>query len=114
MTPVERPFRTPEGVDYLAIQQSAEFRQLRLHMWLLQWGLIITGFLLMLTTIWFGAYRPDLMTVPLLGAVNGAVLSAMVLATGALALVGLYMWIFSRHLDPRIDQLRDRAGVDPE
>ncbi|RRO15406.1 DUF485 domain-containing protein [Saccharopolyspora rhizosphaerae] len=101
---------TDDRPDFTAIQQSAEFRSLRRR---LNWFVFpATAFFL----IWYvgyvvaAAYFPKAMAEPVFGEVNVGLLLGVGQFVTTVGLTTLYVRFARRHVDPRVDDIREQAG----
>ncbi|MGP4021055.1 DUF485 domain-containing protein [Saccharopolyspora sp. 5N708] len=101
---------TNERPDFAAIQQSAEFRALRRR---LKWFVFpATAFFL----IWYlgyvavAAYLPEFMARPLVGEINVGLVMGIGQFITTVGLTTLYLRFARRHIDPKVDQIRQDAG----
>ncbi|MCI2423816.1 DUF485 domain-containing protein [Saccharopolyspora sp. K220] len=101
---------TDERPDFTAIQQSAEFRALRRR---LKWFVFpATAFFL----IWYlgyvavAAYQPEFMAQPLVGEINVGLVMGIGQFVTTVGLTTLYLRFARRHIDPKVDEIRQDAG----
>jgi uncharacterized membrane protein (DUF485 family) len=105
------PDRAPAGPDFEAIQSSAEFVSLRRRLRGFIFPLSVLFFLWYMTYVLLAAYAHDFMSRKVFGQVNVGIL----LGVGQFASTALVTWLYlryaRRHLDPRVAELRARAGL---
>ncbi|MGI8309871.1 DUF485 domain-containing protein [Saccharopolyspora sp. ASAGF58] len=101
---------TNEPPDFIAIQESAEFRALRRR---LKWFVFpATAFFL----IWYlgyvaiAAYAREFMARPLVGEINVGLVMGIGQFITTVGLTGLYVRFARRRIDPDVDRIRDDAG----
>lgn len=101
---------TADRPDFTSIQQSAEFRSLRRR---LKWFVFpATAFFL----IWYlgyvlaAAYFPEELAKPVYGEVNVGLLLGLGQFVTTVGLTTLYVRFARRHIDPRVDEIREQAG----
>ena len=104
--------RTAERPDFDAIRRSADFADLRRRVRLFIFPAGAFFLLWYVGYVLIAAYAPAFMSQKLWGAVNvGLVLGLLqFVSTGALTL--LYVRYARRTIDPRVDRIREQAGVD--
>lgn len=104
-----------EPPDFRAIERSPEFRDLRRRV---KWFVFpATTFFL----VWYigyvvlAAYYPDFMAQPLFGEINVGLVMGLGQFATTVGLTTLYVRFASRHIDPRVDQIRyETRGDEPE
>ena len=109
------PRRTaPSDPDYTAIQASPEFASLRRRFRWFVFPLSFAFFAWYMTYVLLAAYAHDFMSRKVFGQVNVAIL----LGLGQFASTALITWLYLRYarrrLDPRVAELRARAGLAEE
>ena len=114
LRPVQRPFVTSEGPDYLAIQHSPEFQRLRRHIrrlqfWCAVWLIVPIGSVAVL-----GAYRPAVLAIPVLGEINLGIALSSAILVWVLGTTAYYLRHFRTRIDPQITHIRVLAGLEPE
>jgi uncharacterized membrane protein (DUF485 family) len=104
--PVPRP-----GPDYPAIQASREFVSLRRRFRAFVFPMSFAFFAWYMTYVLLAAYAHDFMSTKVFGQVNVGIL----LGIGQFASTALVTWLYlryaRRHVDPRVAELRARAGL---
>ncbi|MEV6827818.1 DUF485 domain-containing protein [Amycolatopsis sp. NPDC051102] len=105
---------TPPDPDYRAIQASPEFVSLRRRFRGFVFPLTFAFFAWYMTYVLLAAYAHDFMSRKVFGQVNVAILFGL----GQFASTALITWLYLRYarrrLDPRVEQLRARAGLVEE
>jgi uncharacterized membrane protein (DUF485 family) len=101
------PHETPiSGHDYLAVQASPEFQELRSR--LRRFVFPMSGLFL----IWYfayvllGAFAHDFMAIKVWGNINVGLLIGLGQFVSTFAITGIYVWWANRELDPRADAIR--------
>ncbi|MER7080730.1 Uncharacterized membrane protein, DUF485 family [Saccharopolyspora antimicrobica] len=101
---------TPERLDFRTIEESPEFRALRRR---LKWFVFpATAFFL----IWYigyvavAAYAREFMARPLIGEINVGLVLGVAQFVTTVGLTMLYLRFARRHIDPKVDELRQDAG----
>ncbi|MGW1679854.1 DUF485 domain-containing protein [Saccharopolyspora sp. NPDC002376] len=101
---------TPEQLDFRTIEQSEEFRSLRRR---LKWFVFpATAFFL----IWYiayvavAAYAREFMARPLIGEINVGLVLGVAQFVTTVGLTTLYLRFARRHIDPKVDEIRQDAG----
>ena len=99
------------GPDYPAIQASREFVSLRRRFRAFVFPMSFAFFAWYMTYVLLAAYAHDFMSHPVFGRVNVGIL----LGIGQFASTALVTWLYlryaRRHVDPRVAELRARAGL---
>ncbi|MEG9512521.1 DUF485 domain-containing protein [Saccharopolyspora indica] len=101
---------TAERLDFRTIEESPEFRALRRR---LKWFVFpATAFFL----IWYigyvavAAYAREFMARPLIGEINVGLVLGVAQFITTVGLTMLYLRFARRHIDPKVDELRQDAG----
>ncbi|MEU8636252.1 DUF485 domain-containing protein [Amycolatopsis sp. NPDC048633] len=101
----------PSGPDYPAIQASREFVSLRRRFRAFVFPMSLAFFAWYMTYVLLAAYAHDFMSTKVFGQVN----VGMLLGVGQFASTALVTWLYlryaRRHVDPRVAELRARAGL---
>ncbi|WIY07173.1 DUF485 domain-containing protein [Amycolatopsis mongoliensis] len=99
------------GPDYPAIQASREFVSLRRRFRAFVFPMSFAFFAWYMTYVLLAAYAHDFMSTKVFGQVNVGIL----LGIGQFASTALVTWLYlryaRRHVDPRVAELRARAGL---
>ena len=105
------PRETPvSGQDYLAVQASPEFQELRSR--LRRFVFPMSGLFL----IWYfayvllGAFAHDFMAIKVWGNINVGLLIGLGQFVSTFVITGIYVWFANRELDPRAEDYE--ASVD--
>lgn len=97
----------PPGAEYLAIQASAEFQDLRRA--LRRFVFPMTAFFLIwyATYVLLGAFAHDFMATRVWGNINVGLLMGLGQFVTTFLITGLYIRFANRELDPRAEKIRD-------
>jgi uncharacterized membrane protein (DUF485 family) len=104
----------PAGPDYLAIQASPEFVALRRRFRGFVFPLSFAFFAWYMTYVLLAAYAHDFMSRKVFGQVNVAILLGLGQFVSTAVITWLYLRYARRRLDPRVADLRARAGLTEE
>ena len=69
--------------------------------------------------IWFvgyvvlAAYAHDFMATPLVGSINVGLALGLLQFVSTLTITTAYVRFADRHIDPQVDEIRQKAGVEP-
>ncbi|HKN56961.1 MAG TPA: DUF485 domain-containing protein [Amycolatopsis sp.] len=109
--PVPAPPVRRGGPDYEGIRQSREFVSLRRRLRAFAFPMSFVFFAWYMTYVLLAAYAHDFMSRKVFGQVN----VGMALGIGQFVSTALITWLYlryaRRHLDPRVAELRERAGT---
>jgi uncharacterized membrane protein (DUF485 family) len=102
--PQETP--APSGQEFLAVQASPEFQELRRK--LRRFVFPMTAFFLLWYALYvlLGAFAHDFMAIKLIGNVNVGLLLGLSQFLTTFVITGLYVWFANRELDPRAAAIR--------
>ena len=100
--------------DYLAIQASPEFISLRRRFRGFVFPLSFAFFAWYMTYVLLAAYAHDFMSRKVFGQVNVAILLGLGQFVSTALITWLYLRYARRRLDPRVAELRARAGLTEE
>lgn len=105
-TDVERPGVTPSGAEYLAVQASPEFKELRRT--LRRFVFPTTAFFLFwyASYVLLGAFAHEFMATKVWGNVNVGLLLGLGQFLTTFLITGLYIRFANRDLDPKAAALR--------
>lgn len=108
-------FRTESGApDYVAIQQSEEFTQLRGRFRRFVFPMTAVFLLWYFTYVMLAAFDHSLMSHPIVGQINvGLVLGLLQFISTILITLG-YLRFTRKHFDPDVNTLREQAGASPQ
>ncbi|MEU5263195.1 DUF485 domain-containing protein [Amycolatopsis sp. NPDC021455] len=109
-----RPDRRPSartGPDYPAIQASPEFTALRRRFRWFVFPMSFAFFAWYMTYVLLAAYAHDFMSRKVWGQVNVAILLGLGQFVSTALVTWLYLRYARRRLDPRVAELRIRAGL---
>lgn len=112
--PAGVPPRRPAGPDYTAIQASPEFVALRRRFRGFVFPLSFAFFAWYMTYVLLAAYAHDFMSRKVFGQVNVAILLGLGQFVSTALITWLYLRYARRRLDPRVAELRARAGLPEE
>lgn len=97
----------PRGVDFVAVQESESFSQLRRTHRSFVFPLAIISLVFYLVFVLLAAYLPDLMATPVFGHVNVGLLLGLAQFVWTFVVTGWYVWYANRRLDPRSAAIRE-------
>ncbi|MDQ7802232.1 DUF485 domain-containing protein [Amycolatopsis sp. A133] len=112
-TPARRP-AAPTGPDYPAIQASPEFVSLRRRFRGFVFPMSFAFFAWYMTYVLLAAYAHDFMSRKVFGQVNVGILLGLGQFVSTALVTWLYLRYARRRLDPRVAELRARAGLGEE
>jgi uncharacterized membrane protein (DUF485 family) len=98
--------------DFVAIQQSEEFRGLRRRVLLFVFPMTALFLAWYLTYVAASAYAHDFMSTRVFGVVNVGLLFGMLQFVSTIALTLTYSRYAKRKLDPQVDEVRKLAGIE--
>jgi uncharacterized membrane protein (DUF485 family) len=101
------PQETPvSGQDYLAVQASPEFQELRSRLRRFVFPMS-TLFLIWYTAyVMLGAFAHDFMAIKVWGNINVGLLIGLGQFVSTFVITGIYVWWANRELDPRAEAIR--------
>ena len=102
------------GPDYPAIQASREFVSLRRRFRAFVFPMSLAFFAWYMTYVLLAAYAHDFMSRKVFGQVNVAILLGLGQFASTAVITWLYLRYARRQLDPRVAELRARAGLAEE
>lgn len=107
MSTTERPARVPTGAEYVAVQASPEFQDLRRR--LRRFVFPMTGVFLIwyATYVLLGVFATDFMATRVWGNINVGLLLGLAQFVTTFVITGLYVRFASRELDPRAEAIRN-------
>jgi uncharacterized membrane protein (DUF485 family) len=96
------------GQDYLAVQASPEFQELRNR--LRRFVFPMSGLFLLwyFAYVLLGAFAHDFMAIKVWGDINVGILIGLGQFVSTFAITAIYVRFANRELDPRADAIRDR------
>ena len=106
-----RPPVPRTGPDYTGIQASREFVSLRRRFRAFVFPMSFAFFAWYMTYVLLAAYAHDFMSRKVFGQVNVGILLGVGQFASTALVTGLYLRYARRHLDPRVAELRARAGL---
>jgi uncharacterized membrane protein (DUF485 family) len=100
--------------DYLAIQASPEFADLRrrLRRFVFPMAVLFLGWYLLFVLL--AAYAHDFMSYRLYGAITVGLVLGVLQFVSTLAITTWYVRFARRRIDPRVAQIRQQAGLEAE
>ena len=102
-SPRETPVRSP---DYLAVQASPEFQELRNRLRRFVFPMSAVFLIWYFAYVLLGAFAHDFMAIKLWGNVNVGLLIGLGQFMSTLIITGLYVRFANRELDPRAEVIR--------
>lgn len=105
------PEQAPVAPDYEKIQDSVEFRSLRSRFRRFVFPMTLLFFAWYMTYVLLAAYAHDFMSVKVTGEINVGIVLGILQFVSTVAIMILYVRFAKRHLDPRVRELRQQAGV---
>lgn len=115
--PAGREFIDPrhEGEpDYLAIQQSPEFSQLRRRLRLFVFPMSAAFFCWYMAFAVLSAYAHSFMSHKVVGEINTGTIFGLMQFASTMAIVLAYRRFARKKLDPEVDRIHELAGVGKE
>ncbi len=106
--------RVPGEADFAAIRDSAEFRALRRRFRWFVFPMSALFFLWYLTYVLLAAYARDFMSQRLSGSITVGLALGLAQFVSTLAITFGYVRFARNRLDPRVAQIRAKAGMEPE
>ncbi|MFW0783201.1 DUF485 domain-containing protein [Gordonia sp. CPCC 206044] len=105
--PPESAPAAPTGAQFLAVQASPEFTDLRSR--LRRFVFPMTAFFLIWYAIYvlLGAFAHDFMATPVWGNINVGLILGLLQFVSTFVITGLYVRFANRDLDPRAEAIRD-------
>ena len=101
------PAETPiSGQDYLAVQASPEFQELRNRLRRFVFPMSAVFLIWYFAYVLLGAFAHDFMAIKLWGNVNVGLLIGLGQFMSTLIITGLYVRFANRELDPRAEAIR--------
>ncbi|HET6504608.1 MAG TPA: DUF485 domain-containing protein [Amycolatopsis sp.] len=106
-----RPPRRRSGPNYVAIQQSEEFRGLRSRF--RRFAFPMTGLFIVwyLAYVLLADYAHGFMSIKVFGEVNVGILLGVAQFISTALITAAYLWYAKRRLDPEVDKVKQQAGV---
>jgi len=101
----------PTGPDYLAIQRSPEFRELRGRFRRFAFPMTVLFIAWYLVYVLLAAYAPAFMSIRVIGSVNVAIIMGILQFVSTAAITIAYLRYAKRRVDPQVEQVRHQAGV---
>jgi uncharacterized membrane protein (DUF485 family) len=98
--------------DYVTIQRSAEFTELRRRFRLFVFPVSALFFTWYLTYVLLAAYARDFMSHKLMGSVNVGFVLGLLQFASTIAITVWYLRFARRRIDPQVRLIRSRAGVE--
>ncbi|SDC27033.1 DUF485 domain-containing protein [Actinokineospora iranica] len=104
--------QAPQGPDFAAIHDSAEFAALRSRFRGFVFPMSALFLVWYLTYVLLAAYAKDFMSTRVVGLVTVGLVFGMLQFASTIAITALYVRWARRQIDPRIAEIRAAAGVD--
>lgn len=104
-TPVAEP-----DVDFVGIQQSNQFRELRSRHRSFVFPVLALALLWYLAYVLLAGYAPEFMATPVFGLVNVGLLIGLAQVVTTFVITMVYVSYANRKLDPLAAELRDEAA----
>ncbi|MDR2381755.1 MAG: DUF485 domain-containing protein [Bifidobacteriaceae bacterium] len=101
-----RPGEAAGGVDYVAIEDSAQFRRLRATHRRFVIPAVAAGLAWYIAYVLLASWATDLMSAKVFGDVNWAVVLGLAQIATTFAATGLYVWFANQKLDPEAAAIR--------
>ncbi len=102
-----------DAPDFAEIQRSEEFRALRRRAGRFVFSLTALFLVWYVGYVLLAAYAHDFMATELLGSINVGLVLGLLQFVSTLVITGFYVRYAERNIDPQVDEIRQKAGVDP-
>jgi len=102
--------RPPSGAEYLAVEASPEFAELRSRLRRFVFPTTVFFLVWYATYVLLGAFAHDFMATRLWGNINVGLLLGLGQFLTTFVITGLYVRFANRELDPRAEAIRDEMG----
>lgn len=106
MSITEQPADAPSGADYLAVQASPEFQDLRRRLRRFVFPTTVFFLVWYATYVLLGAFSHDFMATKVFGNINVGLLLGLAQFLTTFLITGLYIRFANRELDPRAAAIR--------
>ncbi|MFF2087656.1 DUF485 domain-containing protein [Nocardia sp. NPDC058176] len=106
------PGRTPSAEEFLAVQASPQFQDLRNRLRRFVFPMTALFLLWYLSYVLLGAYAHDFMATEVFGNVNVGLLLGLGQFVSTFLITGLYVRFANRELDPRAAAIREYLEED--
>ncbi|OXM64417.1 MULTISPECIES: DUF485 domain-containing protein [Amycolatopsis] len=103
--------RRPAGPDFVAIQRSPEFGELRGRFRRFVFPMSLAFVLWYLVYVLLAAYAHDFMSIKVFGEVNVAIVLGILQFVSTALITAAYLRFARRRIDPAVDEVRQQAGV---
>lgn len=104
--------QTPVGEpDFAAIQNSDEFKQIRRRLRLFAFPMTALFLALYLAYVLLSAFAHDFMDQKFVGQFNVGMVLGLVQFPVTIIITHLYVRYMKKHVDPRVEAIRERVGV---
>ncbi|GHF05127.1 hypothetical protein GCM10017786_43250 [Amycolatopsis deserti] len=103
--------RRRTGPDFVAIQRSEEFTELRGRFRRFVFPMSLAFVLWYLVYVLLAAYAHDFMSIKLFGEVNVAIVLGILQFVSTALITAAYLRFARRRIDPDVDKVRQQAGV---
>ncbi|TCP47916.1 uncharacterized membrane protein (DUF485 family) [Tamaricihabitans halophyticus] len=111
---IPQPRDADNRPDFLQIQQSSEFRELRGRLRRFVFPLTLAFFAWYLTYVLLAAYAHDFMSIKILGEINIGIVLGILQFFSTIAITTWYVRFAKKRLDPQVELIRKQAGAGPE
>ena len=101
--------RAEEDVDFVGLQQSGQFRELRRRHRSFVFPVLALALLWYLAYVLLAGYAPEFMATPVFGRINVGLLIGLAQVVTTFAITMLYVSYANRNLDPIAAELRTVA-----
>ena len=101
------PQETPvSGQDYLAVEASPEFQELRSRLRRFVFPMSALFLIWYAAYVMLGAFAHDFMAIKVWGNINVGLLIGLGQFVSTFVITGIYVWFANRELDPRAEAIR--------
>jgi uncharacterized membrane protein (DUF485 family) len=103
-----------QGPDFVAIQQSEDFKQLRKRLRNFVFPMAAVFFCWYMTYVLVAAYDHSFMSRKVVGKINIGIVFGLLQFVSTILIMLLYRYFGKKVIDPRVEAIRARVGVDKE
>ena len=104
----------PKAPNFVAIQQSEDFKQLRKRLRNFVFPMAAVFFCWYMTYVLVAAYEHSFMSRKVLGQINIGMVFGLLQFVSTIMIMLLYRYFAKKVIDPRVEAIRARVGVDKE
>lgn len=97
----------PGGIDYIAVEESPRFRELKRRQRGFVFPLSIAFLVWYFTFVLLSSFAPAFMATPVWGNINVGILLGLGQFVTTFVITMTYVWYANRRLDPIAEELRD-------